>query len=261
MAFFEVKNISKRFGKLSVLKDVSLSMEKGEVLTIIGSSGSGKTTLLRCLNNLETADSGSVWVNGKCCFSAEDGKANVNAVKENGLSFGLVFQSFHLFPQYTVMENLCLAPKLRAKEKVKKQKLGRDALKREYKEIEQKAEDLLLSVGLTDKKAFYPCQLSGGQQQRVSIARAMMMNPDILFFDEPTSALDPEITGEVLKVIKSLAAQDMTMVIITHEMNFARDVSDRIVFMDGGVVAAEGTPAEIFASDNKRLHTFLAAFD
>lgn len=259
MAFFEVKNISKNFGSLSVLKNVNLSLDKGQVLTIIGSSGSGKTTLLRCLNNLETADSGEVWVDGKRCFSAKIKKGN--GVKENGLSFGLVFQSFNLFPQYTVMDNLCLAPRLRAKEKARQQNLGRDALKKAYAEIEEKAVGLLASVGLSDKKTFYPCQLSGGQQQRVSIARAMMMNPDILFFDEPTSALDPEITGEVLKVIKRLAAQNMTMVIITHELAFARDVSDKIVFMDGGVVAEEGTPEEIFASDNPRLRAFLSAFD
>ncbi len=245
MAFFEVKNISKNFGKVSVLKGVSFSMEKGEVVSIIGSSGSGKTTLLRCLNNLEVADSGEVWIDG-----------SLRSITD-GTSFGLVFQSFNLFPQYTAMQNLTLAPKLKAKKELKKDKA---ALKARYAEIDKKARELLESVSLSDKKDFYPCQLSGGQQQRVSIARALMTNPDILFFDEPTSALDPEITGEVLKVIKGLAAKKMTMVIITHEMGFAREVSDKIIFMDKGVVASEGTPEEIFASDNKRLADFLSAF-
>ena len=249
MAFLEIKNMSKSFGKVEVLKGINILLERGQVLSIIGSSGSGKTTLLRCLNNLEEADGGEVWIDGQ--------KRELG----DGTTFGLVFQSFNLFPQYTAIENLSLAPRLRAKEKNKKLKLGREELRREYAEIEQKAEELLRSVGLADKKDFYPCQLSGGQQQRVSIARALMMNPDILFFDEPTSALDPEITGEVLKVIKGLAAQNMTMVIITHEMNFARDVSDKIVFMDKGIIAAEGTPEEIFTSDNARLHEFLSAFN
>ena len=249
MAFLEIKNMTKSFGKVEVLKGINISLERGQVLSIIGSSGSGKTTLLRCLNNLEEADEGEVWIDGQ--------KRELG----DGATFGLVFQSFNLFPQYTAIENLSLAPRLRAKEKNKKLKLGREELRREYAEIEQKAEELLRSVGLADKRDFYPCQLSGGQQQRVSIARALMMNPDILFFDEPTSALDPEITGEVLKVIKGLAAQNMTMVIITHEMNFARDVSDKIVFMDKGIIAAEGTPEEIFTSDNARLHEFLSAFN
>ena len=248
MAFFEVKNMKKSFGKTEVLKGVDLSLEKGQVMSIIGSSGSGKTTLLRCLNNLEVADEGEVWIDGQRRYA------------EDGTTFGLVFQSFNLFPQYTALENLTLAPMLSAKRKAKKQKLSRDALKVEYDAINVQAEKALASVGLSDKKEHYPCQLSGGQQQRVSIARALMMNPDILFFDEPTSALDPEITGEVLKVIKGLAAQNMTLVIITHEMNFAKEVSDKIVFMDNGIVAAQGSPAEIFASDNKRLNEFLSAF-
>ncbi len=254
MAFFEVNDITKRFDKTVVLKGVSFSMEKGEVLSIIGSSGSGKTTLLRCLNNLEIANSGTVSINGKPrnLASTKREKANMDDT-----SFGLVFQSFNLFPQYTVMGNLVLAPRLKAQKELKKNKA---ALKSKYLEIQARALELLESVGLSDKVDFYPCQLSGGQQQRVSIARALMMNPDILFFDEPTSALDPEITGEVLKVIKGLAAKNMTMVIITHEMNFAREVSDKIIFMDGGVVAAQGTPHEIFNSDNKRLNEFLSAF-
>ena len=264
MAFFEVKNMKKSFGKTVVLKGVDLSLEKGQVMSIIGSSGSGKTTLLRCLNNLETADEGEVWVNGELRFDAKcaSGKSKDQRCEccENNLSFGLVFQSFNLFPQYTALENLTLAPKLKIKTQAKKEKKHHAWIAEQYKQIDERATELLASVGLSEKADFYPCQLSGGQQQRVSIARALMMTPDILFFDEPTSALDPEITGEVLKVIKSLAAQNMTMIIITHEMNFARDVSDKIVFMDNGVVEAQGSPEEIFSSDNARLNEFLSAF-
>ena len=249
MAFLQINGLKKSFGSVEVLKGIDLSLEKGQVLSIIGPSGSGKTTLLRCLNNLEEADGGEVWIDGQ------------RRELVGGKTFGLVFQSFNLFPQYTAIENLTLAPKLRAKEKVKKQKLGHDVLKAEYEAINKRAEELLATVGLSEKRDFYPCQLSGGQQQRVSIARALMMHPDVLFFDEPTSALDPEITGEVLKVIKELAALDMTMVIITHEMKFAHDVSDKIVFMDGGVIAAEGSPEEVFSSGNERLQEFLSAFN
>ncbi|MBR6796144.1 MAG: amino acid ABC transporter ATP-binding protein [Clostridia bacterium] len=249
MSVLNVNNIKKSFGKVEVLKGISFSLEQGEVISIIGSSGSGKTTLLRCLNNLEVADCGEIWVNGQ------------QRSTDDSATFGLVFQSFHLFPQYTALQNLTLAPRLNAKKRAKAEKRPKPWLLEEYKKIDDNAEKLLASVGLSDKRDFYPCQLSGGQQQRVSIARALMMNPDILFFDEPTSALDPEITLEVLKVIKTLAAQNMTMIIITHEMNFAREVSDKIVFMDDGVVAAEGTPEEIFTSDNKRLHEFLSAFN
>lgn len=261
MAFLEVKNITKKFSKTEVLKGIDLSLEKGQVLSIIGSSGSGKTTLLRCLNFLETPDTGEIYVDGDCIFDAADtSKKSFGEIREKRLSFGLVFQSFNLFPQYSVMRNLTLAPRLRAKEEVKKQKLGKAVLKEKYAEIDEKAKATLASVGLSEKADFYPCQLSGGQQQRVSIARALMLDPDILFFDEPTSALDPEITGEVLKVIKGLAARNMTMIIVTHEMNFAREVSDKIVFMDNGVVAAEGSPEEIFDSSSDRLRTFLSAF-
>ena len=253
--FFEVRGMKKSFGATQVLKGVSLSMKKGEVLTIIGSSGSGKTTLLRCLNGLEEADDGEVFVDGRCVMERTS-----DGVVQRKSAFGLVFQSFHLFPQYTVLENLTLAPRLNEKKRVKKQKGTRDALEAAYREIDARALELLAQMGLSDKKDAYPCQISGGQQQRVSIARAMMMNPDILFFDEPTSALDPEITGEVLKVIRSLADRRMTMIIITHEMNFAKEVSDRILFMDQGVVRAEGTPEEIFNSKDTRLCEFLSAF-
>lgn len=261
MSFLEVKNITKKFDKTDVLKGVDLSLEKGQVLSIIGSSGSGKTTLLRCLNFLETPDTGEIYVDGKCIFDAADHvKRSAKEIRESRLSFGLVFQSFNLFPQYTVKKNLVLAPQLRAKEEAKANKLGKEVLREKYDEIDKKADEILASVGLSEKKDFYPCQLSGGQQQRVSIARALMLDPDILFFDEPTSALDPEITGEVLKVIKGLAAHNMTMIIVTHEMNFAHEVSDKIIFMDEGIVAVEGTPDEIFESKNERLHHFLSAF-
>lgn len=248
-SFLEIKNLKKSFGSLEVLKGIDISLEKGQVLSIIGSSGSGKSTLLRCLNNLEEPDSGEVFIDGQ------------ERSLGDGTTFGLVFQSFNLFPQYNALENLTLAPKLRAKELAKKEKRGKDALKAEYKKIEDEAMALLKTVGLEDKRDYYPCQLSGGQQQRVSIARAMMMHPDVLFFDEPTSALDPEITGEVLKVIKELAALNMTMVIITHEIRFAYEVSDKIAFMDKGVVAVSGTPDEVLDSDNPRLREFLSSFN
>ncbi len=262
MAFLEVNNISKTFGKTEVLKGIDLTLEKGEVLSIIGSSGSGKTTLLRCLNFLETPDTGVINVAGKCIFDASDVTSRSAAtIRENRLNFGLVFQSFNLFPQYTVRENLTLAPRLRAKEKTKAEKLSRAEFKNMLAAIDEKATELLASVGLSDKEDSYPCQISGGQQQRVSIARAMMLDPEILFFDEPTSALDPEITGEVLKVIRALAARNMTMIIVTHEMGFARDVSDKMVFMNDGVIAASGTPEDLFAnSENERLNAFLSSF-
>ena len=217
MAFLEVKNITKNFGKVEVLKGIDFSLEKGQVLSIIGSSGSGKTTLLRCLNFLETPDTGTVAINESEIFNAEDNtKKSASHIRESRLSFGLVFQSFNLFPQYSVMENLTLAPKLRAREEAKQKKLSHTELKQAYNDIEKNAEELLASVGLSEKKDFYPCQLSGGQQQRVSIARALAMKPDILCFDEPTSALDPELTGEVLKVIKALRDEGRTMIVVTH---------------------------------------------
>ena len=256
MAILEIKNLVKSFDKTEVLKDVSFSMEKGEVVSIIGSSGSGKTTLLRCINFLEKADKGQVVLNNEVIFDGERKKEmTAEEIREKQLKFGFVFQSFNLFPQYNVMENVTLAPKLIAK--------SRPDFKHNkaqiYAEIEEKAKQLLNSAGLQDKYESYPCELSGGQQQRVAICRALQLNPEIMLFDEPTSALDPEITNEVLKVIKSLADGNMTMIIVTHEMAFARNVSDRIVFMDNGVIAEEGTPEEIFTNPkSKRLKEFLS---
>ena len=225
MSLLEIKNLKKSFGDNVVLKDISLSVEKGEVLAIIGPSGSGKSTLLRCITDLEQEDSGEINFDG---------------------TFGLVFQNFNLFPHHSVMKNITNAP-LRVQ-------------KRDKTEVFNHARELLRKMGLEDKEDAYPCELSGGQQQRVSIARALAMNPDILFFDEPTSALDPELTGEILTVIKELAAEDMTMVIVTHEMTFARNVADKIIFMDDGVIVEEGSPEEVFSSDNKRMKEFLGKF-
>jgi polar amino acid transport system ATP-binding protein len=249
MSILQVKNINKSFGKTEVLKGISFSIEKGDVLSIIGSSGSGKTTLLRCLNSLEFADSGTITVNGTVIFDSESiHKTTDEELRQKRLHFGLVFQSFNLFPQYTVLENLTLAPKLLKK--------GAN------EEIEQKALNLLESVGLTEKKDSYPCELSGGQQQRVAIARALVLDPEILCFDEPTSALDPELTGEVLKVIRQLANDNMTMIVVTHEMGFAKDVSTKVLFMDEGVVAEEGTPDEVFNNPkSERLKAFLASYN
>ena len=233
MAFLEINNIKKSFGKYEVLKDISFSLEKGEVLSIIGSSGSGKTTLLRCINFLEFSEEGTISVDGKMIYDGGSLRKYTDAeIRENRLHFGMVFQSFNLFPQYTVLENVTLAPKL---------------LKRgTNEEIEENAKRLIEKVGLTEKLNFYPCQLSGGQQQRVAIARALAMNPQILCFDEPTSALDPELTGEVLKVIKGLKGQDSTMIIVTHEMDFAKNVSDKVIFMADGVIEETGTPEDVF---------------
>ncbi len=233
MSVLEVKDIKKSFGKTEVLKGISFALEKGEVLSIIGSSGSGKTTLLRCLNFLELADDGTISVNANTIFDAQShNKLSDNQIRENRLHFGLVFQSFNLFPQYTVLENITLAPKL----------LGRGT----PEEIEAKAKALIERVGLTAKTQFYPCQLSGGQQQRVAIARALALEPEVLCFDEPTSALDPELTGEVLKVIRDLADENRTMIVVTHEMEFAKNVSDKVIFMSDGVIEEMGTPEEIF---------------
>ena len=238
MSILNVNNITKSFGKTEVLKGISFSLEKGEVISIIGSSGSGKTTLLRCLNFLETPNCGTITVDGNVIFDASSKKKMSDAeIRENRLNFGLVFQSFNLFPQYTVLKNLTLARELMEKKKpngLSKQEITKEAL------------ELLERVGLADKKDSYPCQLSGGQQQRVAIARALSMKPAILCFDEPTSALDPELTGEVLKVIKELKETNTTMIIVTHEMGFAKSVSDKIIFMADGIIEEMGTPEEVF---------------
>ena len=256
MAILEVKNINKSFGKTEVLKGVSFSLEEGQVLSIIGSSGSGKTTLLRCINFLETADSGKITVDGDVLFDSDSTeKMTAKQKRDKQLSIGLVFQQFNLFPQYTVLDNVTLAVKLQAKERPDYKQNKKQTLA----EIEEKALKLLDDMGLSDKIHNYPCELSGGQQQRVSIARAMALEPKILFFDEPTSALDPELTGEILKVIRELAKTNMTMVIVTHEMNFAKEVSDYIVFMDNGVIAEQGRAEELINNpQTERLQAFLS---
>ena len=233
MSVLEISNIRKNFGKTELLKGISFTLEKGEVLSIIGSSGSGKTTLLRCLNFLEFAEKGTISVNGSVIFDGDSTKKMTDSeIRSNRLHFGLVFQSFNLFPQYSVLKNVMLAPTL---------------LKRGTpEEIEANAKALIDRVGLSDKLDSYPCELSGGQQQRVAIARALALNPDILCFDEPTSALDPALTGEVLKVIKGLKSSDRTMIVVTHEMEFAKSVSDKVIFMANGVIEEQGTPEEVF---------------
>ena len=254
MSVLNVNNIKKSFGKVEVLKGISFSLEQGEVLSIIGSSGSGKTTLLRCLNFLETPEQGIISVNGNVIYDASSGKLSDSQIRENRLNFGLVFQSFNLFPQYTVLKNLTLARELleaKKKDGASKQQILQDAL------------SLLERVGLSDKKDAYPCQLSGGQQQRVAIARALSMKPTILCFDEPTSALDPELTGEVLKVIKELKKTNTTMIIVTHEMGFAKNVSDKVIFMADGVIEEMGTPTEVFETpkSEKTKHFLAKSFE
>lgn len=246
MAILEVKNLKKSFGKIEVLKNISFSLEKGEVLSVIGSSGSGKTTLLRCLNFLEFAEEGIISVNGQTIYNGtEKDNMGETLLRENRLHFGLVFQQFNLFPQYTVLNNIMLAPKLL--------KRGTD------EEIEKRANSLVERVGLFDRKDAYPCTLSGGQQQRVAIARALALDPDILCFDEPTSALDPELTGEVLKVIRGLKSSDSTMIVVTHEMQFAKEVSDKVIFMADGKIEEFGTPCQVFENPkSERLKAFLA---
>ena len=239
MAVLQVNNIKKRFGSTDVLKGVSFSLEKGQVLTIIGSSGSGKTTLLRCLNFLESPDEGEILVNGKVLTSG-----NEDEIRQNRLHFGLVFQNFNLFPQYTVLENITLAPTLLKKGSVE--------------QINKNSLNLLDQVGLSQKAASYPYQLSGGQQQRVAIARALALDPEVLCFDEPTSALDPELTGEVLRVIRSLKDRGNTMIVVTHEMEFAKSVSDVVIYMAEGVIEEIGTPEEIFDNPrSEKLRAFL----
>ncbi len=260
MALLEVRGFKKSFGATKVLKGIDFSLEKGQTLAIIGSSGSGKTTLLRCLNFLETPDEGKMYLDGRLFFDASDRKQTAGAsVREKRLHFGLVFQNFNLFPQYSAFENLCLAPKLRARERPDFSSNRRNI----YAEIEKKAEDLLKKVGLWDKKDAYPCQLSGGQQQRVAIARALAMSPDVLCFDEPTSALDPELTVEVLNVLRSLSRENMTMIVVTHEMAFAGEAADRVLFMDEGVVAYDGTAAEAFgvSCPCERLKAFIGSIE
>ena len=239
MSILTVNNIKKNFGDTQVLKGVSFSLEQGQVVAIIGSSGSGKTTLLRCLNFLETPDEGEIWVNGQQLLSG-----NEETIRRNRLHFGLVFQNFNLFPQYTVMENVTLAPTLL------KQGTARD--------ITAKAKTLLEQVGLSHKANSYPCQLSGGQQQRVAIARALAMSPEVLCFDEPTSALDPELTGEVLRVIRGLKDSGNTMIVVTHEMDFARNVADVVIYMADGVIEEMGTPEQVFDnSQSEKTRAFL----
>ena len=265
MSMLNVNNIQKSFGKNEVLKNISFSLEKGEVLAIIGSSGSGKTTLLRCLNFLETPQKGQIIVNGKVLFDADDpSKKTDSEIRKNRLHFGLVFQSFNLFPQYKVIDNITLAPMLEAKEQLKKsgEYMGVKNYKQAQEIIRKNALSLLERVGLSEKKDAYPGSLSGGQQQRVAIARALALNPDVLCFDEPTSALDPELTGEVLNVIKGLKTSDSTMIVVTHEIDFARDVADKIIFMDEGVIAEEGTPEQVIGNpQNMRTKEFLSRFN
>lgn len=246
MALLEVKGIKKNFGKTKVLKGIDFELQKGEVLSIIGSSGSGKTTLLRCVNFLEFADEGTISIDGNVIYDGvKDKKIKDKELKAKRRHFGLVFQDFNLFPQYSVLKNLTLAPSL----------LGLGT----KEELEKQAREIIERVGLSEKIDFYPCQLSGGQKQRVAIARALMLNPDILCFDEPTSALDPELTGEVLNVIKNLKDEGSTMIVVTHEMEFAKNVSDKIMFMADGVVEEIGTPQQIYENpQSEKTKTFLA---
>jgi len=252
MSILEVRNIEKHFGATQVLEDISFSLEQGQALSIIGSSGSGKTTLLRCLNFLERPDHGTIAVNGNVIFDAADQKTHLESeIRTKRLHFGLVFQNFNLFPQYTALQNVTLARELLAKERGGESK----------ESIVKAGQELLAQMGLSDRADHYPHQLSGGQQQRVAIARALALHPDILCFDEPTSALDPELTGEVLRVIRSLAEQRTTMIIVTHEMAFARDVADQVIFMDGGVIVEQGDPREVIDHPKEeRTRQFLARY-
>ncbi|MBR0411838.1 MAG: amino acid ABC transporter ATP-binding protein [Eubacterium sp.] len=258
MAVLEVKNLKKNFGSLEVLKGIDFSLEKGEALSMIGASGSGKTTLLRCLNFLEKPTGGQILVKGQTIYDSADTRSASEAeIRKNRLHFGMVFQSFNLFPQYTALRNCTLAKELAAKERTG----FKENKKKIQEEINEEGIAILNSVGLGDKIDYYPHQLSGGQQQRVAIARALMLQPDILCFDEPTSALDPELTGEVLKVIRSLADKHTTMVIVTHEMQFAKDVSDKVLFMDQGKVVEYGTPAQVFENPREeRTKQFLLRY-
>ena len=253
MAILEVHDIEKHFGATRVLEDISFSLEQGQALAIIGSSGSGKTTLLRCLNFLETPNQGRILVNGELLFDAADPKTQLESeIRKKRLHFGLVFQNFNLFPQYTALQNVTLARELLAKER------GDETKER----ILEAGRELLAQMGLADRTDHYPHQLSGGQQQRIAIARALALHPDILCFEEPTSALDPELTGEVLRVIRGLAEQKTTMIIVTHEMTFARDVADRIIFMDGGVIVEQGDPRQVIEHpQEERTRQFLSRYE
>ena len=249
MSILFVKNLEKKFGDLTVLKNISFNINDGEIISIIGSSGSGKSTLLRCMNQLETITSGTITIDGKTLAETKNGApvyAGKDILKEILMETGFVFQNFNLFPHYSVLRNVMEAPVCVAG--VPK------------KQAEEKARELLKKLGLETKADAYPCELSGGQSQRVSIARALALEPKILFFDEPTSALDPELTGEVLKVIKSLTDLNITMVIVTHEMAFAKEISDRIIFMDKGVIIEDASPDEVFSSDNERTREFLGKY-
>lgn len=258
MAVLEVKNIEKHFESTKVLRDVSFEMEEGSALAIIGSSGSGKTTLLRCLNFLEVPDRGSIIVRGETLFDADRPlKEQEKDLRRKRLHFGMVFQSFNLFPQYTALENVTLSEKLLAKERTDYKQKKKEILE----EIERHGKALLEQMGLAERMEHYPHQLSGGQQQRVAIARALALQPDILCFDEPTSALDPELTGEVLKVIRGLADQHTTMIIVTHEMSFARDVADHIIFMDEGVIVEQGEAKQVIDHPKEeRTRQFLTKY-
>jgi polar amino acid transport system ATP-binding protein len=249
MPILEVNNLKKNFGNSEILKGISFSMEEGDTISVIGSSGSGKTTMLRCLNLLEFADEGTITVKGEKLFDASDKPDKPDALREKRLHFGMVFQQFNLFPQYTALGNVTLAPSLRAD--------GRSTA-----EIDQMGKELLDQMGLSEKMDLYPHQLSGGQQQRVAIARALALKPDILCFDEPTSALDPELTGEVLRVIRELANKRMTMIIVTHEMAFARDVADEVIFMDGGIILEKGPAKEVISNPrHERTIQFLSSLE
>ena len=258
MGILEVKNIEKHFGATMVLEDISFNLEEGQALAIIGSSGSGKTTLLRCLNFLETPNQGQIVVQGKTLFdSADPDTQKESEVRKKRLHFGLVFQSFNLFPQYTALKNVTLAKELLAQEQPDFKSRKKEILA----EIEAEGRELLAKMGLADRAGHYPHQLSGGQQQRVAIARALALHPDILCFDEPTSALDPELTGEVLKVIRGLAEQKTTMIIVTHEMAFARDVADQVIFMDGGVIVEQGDARQVIENpQQERTRQFLSRY-
>ena len=258
MSVLEVKNLQKSFDELEVLRDIDFSLEKGETVAVIGSSGSGKTTLLRCINFLERPNGGQILVNGNTIFDADDPSTQKESeIRKKRLHFGLVFQSFNLFPQYTALQNVKLASELLVREEKDYKKNRKNLLA----EIDSQARENLTQMGLADKMDYYPHQLSGGQQQRVAIARALALSPDVLCFDEPTSALDPELTGEVLRVIKGLADKRTTMVIVTHEMAFARAVADRVIFMDGGVIVEQGAPEDVLGNPREeRTKQFLARY-